>query len=265
MTFLASGFTWFELIPGYNSLNASVSHSLGNTFMEKIPVESITHISLSLLSCAVIMLMVMATRASWAKDGAEKAVPAAGFSPRNFMETILDTCIGLGEQVFGSRKIAERFLPLIGALAVYIFFHNALALVPGLAPATDNLNVTVGPAIVVFFATHYFGIKEQGAHYFAHFLGPKLGGFYWLAPLLLPIELISHLARPLSLSLRLFGNMFGDHAVLAIFLGLAAFPLVFPVPIMLLGTVVVVVQTLVFSLLSIVYIALAIEHSEEAH
>lgn len=264
MSLIAAGFTWFELIPGYSTFNEKASHALGNTWMEGEAVHSVTHLALSLASCAIIVGMVLATKSSWAKSK-NPAIPQAGFGARNFMETILDTCLGLGEQVLGSRKQAERFLPLVGALAVYIFFHNVLALVPGMAPATDNLNVTVGPAIVVFFATHYFGVKEQGAHYFEHFLGPKLGGFWWLAPLMVPIELISHLARPLSLSLRLFGNMFGDHAVLAIFLGLAAFPLVFPIPIMLLGTVVVTVQTLVFTLLTLVYIALAIEHSEEAH
>lgn len=263
MTFLAA-FTWFQLIPGYNDANAAFSAQLGNTVMEGVPVESVTHLTLSLLSCAIILGLVFATRASWAKDST-KAIPAPGFGARNLLETILDACLNLGEQVLGSRHQAERFLPLIGALAVYIFFHNVLALIPGLAPGTENLNVTVGPAIVVFFATHYFGIKDNGAHYLAHFLGPKIAGLYLLAPLFIIIEIISHLARPLSLSLRLFGNMFGDHAVLAIFLGLAAFPLVFPVPIMLLGTVVVVVQTLVFSLLTLVYIALAIEHSEEAH
>ena len=85
------------------------------------------------------------------------------------------------------------------------------------------------------------------------------------APLMVPIELISHLARPVSLSLRLMGNMTGDHKVLAIFLGLAAVPLIFPIPVLILGTVVCTVQTLVFCLLSLVYIALAIEHSDEAH
>lgn len=264
MTFLGAGFTWFQLIPGFNEAEASLAHSLGTSYLEGQPVQHVTHLALSLLSCALILFLVMRTRASWAKDE-NPAIPATGFGARNMMEALLDTCIGLGEQVLGSRKQAERFLPLIGALAVYILFHNVLALVPGLAPATDNWNVTVGPAVVVFFATHYYGLKDTGAHYLAHFLGPKIGGIYWLAPLFVVIEIISHLARPLSLSLRLFGNMFGDHAVLAIFLGLAAFPLVFPVPIMLLGTVVVVVQTLVFSLLTLVYIALAIEHSEEAH
>jgi F-type H+-transporting ATPase subunit a len=119
--------------------------------------------------------------------------------------------------------------------------------------------------VVVFLVTHIWGLKENGFHYLAHFLGPKIFGFPLLFPIMLPIELISHFARPVSLGLRLFGNMVGDHQVLGIFLGLAAFPLFFPLPILMLGTIVCVVQTLVFSILSIVYIALAIEHSEEAH
>lgn len=264
MTFLGASFTWFNLIPGFDEADAAISASLGNSVIEGAPVQHVTHLALSLLSCAIIFGMVFATRASWARDSHE-AIPATGFGARNFMETIVDTCLDLGEQVLGSRKHAERFLPLVGALAVYIFFHNVLALIPGLAPGTENWNVTVGPAVVVFFATHYFGIKDTGLHYVEHFLGPKIAGLYLLAPLFIIIEIISHLARPLSLSLRLMGNMYGDHSVLAIFLGLAALPLVFPVPIMFLGTIVVIVQTLVFTLLTLVYIALAIEHSEEAH
>jgi F-type H+-transporting ATPase subunit a len=264
MTFVGSGWTWIHAFPGFNEADASLAHQFGSSFIEGIPVHSVVHLALSFVSVSIIALFTLATRAAWSKSK-NPAIPAAGLSMRNFMETILDTCLNLGEQVLGNRKQAERFLPLIGALAIYIFFHNVLALIPGLAPATDNLNVTVGPAIVVFLTTHLFGLKDNGLHYLEHFLGPKFGGFPWLFPLMLPIELISHLARPLSLSLRLFGNMFGDHAVLAIFLGLVAIPIIYPVPIMLLGTIVVIVQTLVFCLLTLVYIALAIEHSEEAH
>ena len=109
-----------------------------------------------------------------------------------------------------------------------------------------------------FLAYNYWGIRQHGlvAH-LKHFAGPIL----WLAPLMIPIEIISHLARPLSLSLRLMGNMVGDHSVLVIFLGLV--PLLVPVPIMVLGTIVCIVQALVFCLLSVVYIGLAIEHHDE--
>lgn len=263
MIFLGSGFTWFNLVPGYNEFEHSVAPMFGHTVLEGQLVSSITHLTLSVLSTLIIVLAVMLTRSRWASGNAVE--PDGRVTVRDFIEIILDTAISLGETVFGSRKTAKRFLPLIGTLALYILFHNLLGLIPGFSSATDNLNVTIGPAIVVFLTTHIWGIRTNGMHYFAHFLGPKFFGFYWLAPLMLVIEGISHLVRPLSLGMRLMGNMTGDHAVLAIFLGLAAVPLVYPLPFVVLGTLVCVVQTLVFSLLSMVYIALAIEHSEEAH
>jgi F-type H+-transporting ATPase subunit a len=202
----------------------------------------------------------MAARSRW--SGADGGViPEGRFSLGNVVESVLDQVLSLGESVMGSRKNAERFMPIIGTAALFILFNNLLGLVPGFAPATDNLNITVGPALVIFFATHYYGIKENGLHYLAHFLGPKINGFPWLFWLMGPIELISHFARPLSLALRLMGNMTGDHKVLAIFLGL----LYLSLPFLFLGTLVCVVQTLVFCLLSMVYIGLAIEHSAEGH
>ena len=78
------------------------------------------------------------------------------------------------------------------------------------------MNITVGLALVIFLSTHYFGVRENGIAYFKHFLGPV----WWMAPIMLPIEIISHLARPMSLSLRLFGNITGDHAVVAGFMAL---------------------------------------------
>ena len=264
MIFLGAGFTWFDLIPGYASLNESLSGAMGSTVLNGDAVSSITHLTLSVVATFFVIGLGFAARGAWNR-ASDAAQPAPGFSARNLIEMILDGALTLGEQVFGSKKVARRFLPLIGTLALYILFNNLLGLVPGFAPATDNLNVTIGPAIVVFVATHIFGLKENGLHYLEHFLGPKIGKLPLLAPLMLPIELISHLARPLSLSLRLMGNMTGDHAVLAIFLGLAAIPLFYPIPILVLGTIVCVVQTLVFCLLAMVYIALAIEHSEEAH
>lgn len=263
MTFIASEFTWFNLLPGYNGAEESVAGMFGDTLMGE-HVHTITHISLSVLATLIVLGFAFMTKSAW-EAADDEAIPDGKVSIRSIIETLMDAALSLGEQVFGNRKDAKRFLPLIGTLGLYILFSNLLGLVPGFAPPTDNLNVTVPPAIVVFLATHYLGVKENGAHYFEHFLGPKIGGLPWLAPIMLPIEIISHFARPLSLSLRLMGNMTGDHKVLAIFLTLAAFPIIFPIPILILGTVVCFVQALVFSLLTMVYIALAIEHSEEAH
>lgn len=260
MNLLASDFTWFNLIPGYDHLQESIGHSLYYTYIEGEPVEHITHLALVVLSALLILALGMRARSRWAsEDGG--VVPDGNFTAANMMESILDTILTMSEQVLGSREKAVRFMPIIGTCALYILVNNLLGLVPGFAPATDNLNITVGPAMVIFFATHIYGLKENGMHHITHFFGPKIGGVPWLAPIMLPIELISHLARPLSLSLRLMGNMTGDHKVLAIFLGLAYFT----VPFVILGTLVCIVQTLVFCLLSMVYISLAIEHSEEAH
>ena len=154
------------------------------------------------------------------------------------------------------KKNAVKYLPFVGSLAFFIFFSNALALLPGFSPPTDTLKTNLALALLVFLATHYFGVKEQGLKYFKHFLGP----IPWLIPLMLPIELISHIARPVSLSMRLMGNMASDHKVVATFTTLV--PLLVPVPFLILGTLVVVVQTLVFCLLSMVYISMAVAHEE---
>jgi F-type H+-transporting ATPase subunit a len=108
----------------------------------------------------------------------------------------------------------------------------------------------------VFALTHVFGVREHGIKYFKHFLGPWLP----LAPLMLPIELISHLARPVSLSMRLLGNIAADHAVVLAFF--AIIPILVPVPFLLMGVFVSVVQAVVFSLLTTVYIGTAVSHEE---
>jgi F-type H+-transporting ATPase subunit a len=264
MAFLAADWTWFHLIPGFYEADHSVAARFGDTVMAGTPVSSVLHLVLAVLATCILMAFVVLTRARWAA-APNPVEPDGKLTIRDFVETVIDVVLSLGEGVFGSQETARRFLPLIGALAMYILFNNLLGLIPGFAPATDNLNVTIGPALVVFITTHIWGLRENGLHYLQHFLGPNIFGLPLLAPLMIIIEVISHLARPLSLGLRLMGNMTGDHAVLAIFLGLVAIPLLFPIPILMLGTLVCIVQTLVFCLLSMVYIALAIEHSEEAH
>jgi len=259
MTFLAADFTVFDWIPGYASFDAAIASRLGGTLLGG-SVETITHISLSIVGTLIVLGMAMVARNAWSSSSSPE-IPEGRFTFANLIEVLLDGALGLGEQIFGSKETARRFLPIVGTLGLYIVVNNLLGLVPGFAPATENLNVTVGPAIIVFLITHYIGVKASGMHYFEHFLGPKLGKYPLLAPLMLPIEIISHLARPLSLSLRLMGNMMGDHKVVAIFLSL----LYFTLPVLFMGTLVCIVQALVFCLLSMVYFALAIEHTEEAH
>jgi F-type H+-transporting ATPase subunit a len=130
---------------------------------------------------------------------------------QNAAEAVLEFVLSLIDDVIGPE--GRRFLPLIATLGLFIFASNLLGLVPGFTAPTDNVNTTAACAIVVFFAYHWIGIRRQGlGPYLKHFAGPMPA----LAPLMVPIEVISHLARPLSLTLRLFGNMLGGHILLSI-------------------------------------------------
>jgi F-type H+-transporting ATPase subunit a len=130
---------------------------------------------------------------------------------QNAMEAVLEFVLSLIDDVIGPE--GRRFLPLIATLGLYIFASNLLGLVPGFTAPTDNVNTTAACAIVVFFSYHWIGIRKNGlGPYLRHFMGPMPA----LAPLMIPIEVISHFARPLSLTLRLFGNMLGGHILLSI-------------------------------------------------
>jgi len=240
-------FTWFNRLPGFNRWD----HHLGVTFMG----SSIRHVLLSLLMTAIVVLL--AQRAYRSLRNTEAAlVPSRTPDAANFFESILDALYGSLKDATGERY-ARRCLPLVGTVTIYVFFSNILGLIPGLSPPTENLNATIAPALVVFFGTHYYGIKEHGAlHYAKHFLGPV----WYIAPLYLAIEIVSHFFRVVSLSFRLMGNMIGDHKVISAFLGLTLVSYVFPVPMYVLGIIVCTMQTLVFALLTIVYIQLAVAH-----
>ena len=153
-------------------------------------------------------------------------------------------------------KEARRYLPLVGTLFMFILFSNLLSLIPGFIPPTDTLKTNLALAGLVFLLTHIFGVRAHGIKYFKHFLGP----FLPLAPLMLPIEIISHIARPVSLSMRLLGNISADHAVVLAFFGVI--PFLVPVPFLVMGVFVSVVQAVVFSLLTTVYISTAVAHEE---
>lgn len=148
----------------------------------------------------------------------------------------------------------HKFLAVNGTLFILIFLCNMLAFIPGFMPPTGELVLTLSLGLCAFFAYNLIGLKSSGLGYLKHFLGPMLP----LAVLFLPIELVSHVARPMSLGIRLFGNIFGDHMVGSIFMGLV--PFVVPVPFILLGIFVSFMQAMVFSLLSMIYIAGAAEH-----
>lgn len=151
----------------------------------------------------------------------------------------------------------RAFFPFIGTVFLYIFVSNLLGLIPGFFSPTANLNTTLSLAVCTFILTHVIGVKFHGVKYIKHFLGPV----WVLAPLMIIIEGIGHVARVMSLSVRLFGNIFGKEKILGILFALAGLYLA-PLPILFLGILVSFIQAVVFMLLSIVYFAGAME---EAH
>jgi F-type H+-transporting ATPase subunit a len=179
------------------------------------------------------------------------------------MEDGVTAVIGLLEEWIGPD--GRRYLPLIATLGLFILLGNYAGLVPGLMAPTSNINVTVGCAITTWVYYHYQGFRKQGVvNYVKHFAVPP-GAPVWMAPLMLIIELISHSSRLLSLSLRLFGNIFGEELVIVI-LG-SIIPFIVPLPMMFLGLITGGLQAFIFVLLSIIYLqaAVAVEHEQDEH
>ncbi len=153
-------------------------------------------------------------------------------------------------------EAGRKVFPVLFTLFIYILFMNLTGLVPGADAPTANINTNVGMAIFVFLYYNYWGFKLHGLHYIKHFTGP----FWWLAPMMLPIEIISHLARPLSLTLRLFGNIRGEEIVIALMFFLA--PVLGSLPIFMLFVLMKTMQAFIFFMLSLMYLKGAFE---EAH
>ncbi len=189
------------------------------------------------------------------KKKGNDVVPDKRLTALNFMELLVEASVMLVEENMG--KVGRTLLYFLGPLIIFILFNNLSGLVPGFEPSTSNLNTTLAMALTVFFLYQIYGFKAHGIKYLKQFMGPIL----WLAPLMTPIEIIGHLARPMTLSLRLFGNMMGDHILLGIVLLLI--PLLVPLPVMFLGIFVSIVQTLVFVLLAVAYFSQAMEEEVE--
>ncbi|TYT74350.1 F0F1 ATP synthase subunit A [Desulfobotulus mexicanus] len=173
---------------------------------------------------------------------------------QNFFELLISSIEDF--MVENTGEEGRWFFPIVCTIFIYIFVSNLVGLVPGFFPPTASLNTTASCALVVFFMTHFIGIKYHGIHYIHHFTGPV----WWMIPIILPIEIIGHLARVLSLSFRLFGNMMGHELVLIILFVLAG-AFFAPLPIMAMGIFVALVQAFVFFLLSVMYFTGSMEHA----
>jgi F-type H+-transporting ATPase subunit a len=196
-----------------------------------------------LVMIALVLLSMAAT----------KGLSAIPGKLQNFMEVIVGGIENMLVETMGEH--GKPFFPLIATLALFILVSNLIGLIPGFFPPTANINTTAACAVVVFVTTHVVGVKHHGAGYIKHFLGP----IAWLAPMMFFIEVIGHLSRVISLTLRLFGNMNGHELVLIIFFGLA--PFLVPLPMMLMGVLVSFIQAFVFMLLAMIYIQGSLEHA----
>jgi F-type H+-transporting ATPase subunit a len=151
----------------------------------------------------------------------------------------------------------RKYAPFFGALFIFILFMNLIGVIPGFESPTMTASVPLGLAVAVFLYYHWMGLREQGVgRYLIHFAGPMLA----LAPLMIPIELISHLSRPLSLTVRLFANMFAGEKVTVTFLSLTF--IVAPAIFMGLHVFVAVLQAYIFMLLAMIYVGGAVAHEE---
>lgn len=232
------------------------ARNLGKSFVggHELDYRGLEPIFMSLLVMIVFVMLAADVRSQF-RNLDEAVVPEEKLTLRTFFEAFFGFFYNMAKDIMGPEN-AKRYFPIVGGSAAFIFFANLTSLIPGFNPPTSSLNVTVGCALFVFIAFNYYGLKENGWSYIAHLAGPK----WYLAPLIFPVELISTCVRPVTLAVRLMVNIGVDHLVGSIFLGLVA--LLVPVPILFLAVIVIVVQTLVFSLLTSIYIGLATEKAD---
>jgi F-type H+-transporting ATPase subunit a len=197
-----------------------------------------------------LVLLILIVLAYW---GGRKISLVPG-KAQKFFEVVVSGMEEFMVDVTGEE--GRWFFPLVGSIFLYIVTCNLIGLIPGFFPPTASINTTLSCALVSFTFTHFIGVKYHGVKYIKHFLGP----IWWMIPIIFPIELIGHLARIMSLSFRLFGNMMGHELVLMILFMLAG-AFFAPLPIMAMGIFVSFVQAFVFFLLSIMYFSGAMEHA----
>ena len=226
-------FTWVSVIPGLSALPGHAATSL-------------------LVTGALILFAYLANRQL--ATASDAAIPDDSLTLRNLAELLVEGVTGMAEGVLGHQ--GRRYVPFYGSFFLFILCANLIGLIPGFAPPTSNFNVTFALGVTSFVAYNVYGFREQGVDYLKHFVGP----IWWLGILMVPLELIDNLVRPFSLALRLFGNLTGDHVVLEIFTNLTKVGI--PVVFYALGAFVSLIQAFVFTLLSLVYVSLAVGHGD---
>ncbi len=247
-------FTWYVLLP------EGLQHLIGE------------HTFFALIGALLLLLFAFKARAALAA-APDPVVPAAGLNARNIAELGLQLVVSQSDAIIG--KQGRKYVPFFATFFFFILLSNLMGLLPGFAPPTGNLNTTLGLALVSFIGYNVIGVREQGTNYLKHFFGPMTSlpgksiiGKVALLPVLLIsvmfffiLEAFSHGFRPVSLSLRLFCNMMGDHQVIEAFISLTK--IVVPVAFYMMGTLVSIIQAFVFTLLSMIYVALAVSHGHD--
>ena len=229
-------FSWVSIIPG---LDRMYDHTATAT----------------LIAIAILVWALVARRQLVAAS--DPVVPDGTLTARNGLEMFVEGFTSMVEGILGHQ--GRKYVPLYGTFFLFILISNLSGLIPGVIPPTSNVNITLALGVTSFVMYNYYAFREHGASYLKHFLGPV----WWLVFLMLPLELIDNFLRPLTLTLRLTMNMFADHLVLDIFTGLTK--LIVPVVFLMLGTFVSLIQAFVFTLLSLVYVALAVGGHAEHH
>ncbi len=220
-----------------------------------------THVATALTVTVGLILFSIAGRVALG-TGEKAIVPAGKVSIKGIFEALIEFVIAISEMVLG--KGGKAYVPLFASIFTFILVNNLVGLLPGMTPATDNFNTTFAVGIFSFLVYNIVGIREKGFHYLQDFTGHLPFSFIWLMPLMIVIEILSHVFRPVSLGLRLAGNMTGDHAVVGVFLEILPKPYVYFVPIFFyaLGLLVCFIQAFVFTLLSMTYVMMAQPHDD---
>ena len=208
-----------------------------------------------LVSVLVVALGLVVRRQLAASNGG--VIPDEGVTVRNVTELVVDGLANLARENMGDEW--RRWFPLVGTIFIFILIGNLMNLVPGVGGPTHDINTTAGWALISVLVSEYAGIRKHGARYLDHFLGPRFGKHHFpvLFFIFIPLELVGHVARVITLAIRLLANMFADHTLVLIFLGLV--PLAIPALFLGLGTMVSVLQAFVFALLTMVYIGLNVQ------
>ncbi len=231
------------------------------------PIEHATHIpwvfQATFLAVGLLLVAGAVIRRQIAAAGGG-VVPDEGVTLRNVAETLVDALANMARDVMGDGW--RSYFPLVGTIFVFVLVSNLMGLVPGLAGATSDTNTTTAWAVISFGVYNAVGIRQHGWRYINQFMGPsfftwKIGAHSFhvrpLAWFFLPLELFLHAARILTLSVRLLANMYADHTVVAVWITLI--PIAIPAVFMALGALVAVLQAFVFSLLTMIYISMALE------